>query len=67
MICSVRALVTSTTGAAPLTVTVSCTPPTRRSAFTVAMKVPASSIPSRLIALNPGKVNVTEYTPGRRS
>ena len=67
MVCSVRALVTSTTGASPLTVTVSCTPPTRRSAFTVAMKLPASSIPSRLTALNPGSVNVTEYVPGRKS
>ena len=38
---------------------VSDTPPTFRSAFTVAMNVPASSIPSRLTVLNPGNVNVT--------
>ena len=33
--------------------------PTRKSAFTVAVNVPASSMPSRLNPLNPGSVNVT--------
>ena len=67
MVCSVRALVTSTTGVSPVTVTVSCTPPTRRSAFTVAMKLPVSSMPSRLTVLKPGSVKLTEYVPGLRS
>jgi hypothetical protein len=31
------------------------------------MKLPASSMPSRLTVLNPGSENVTEYVPGRRS
>ena len=31
----------------------------RRSAFTVAVKDPVSSMPSRLTVLNPGSVNVT--------
>src|SRR6185436_18686896 len=51
----------------PVTVTDSSTVPTFRSAFTVAVNVPASSTPSRLSALNPGSVNVTLYVPGRRS
>ena len=59
MTCWLRVLVTSTTGASPLTVIVSATPPTFRSAFTVAMKLPVSSIPSRLTVANPDSVNVT--------
>ena len=59
MVCWLRALVTSTTGASPLTVIVSGTPPTLRSALTVAMKLPVSSMPSRLTVVNPGSVNVT--------
>jgi hypothetical protein len=58
---------TSTVGAWPLTVIVSATLPTVRSAFTVAVNVPRSSIPSRLTVLNPASVNVTVYTPGLRS
>ena len=54
-----RELVTSTTGASPLTVTVSDTAPTFMSVFTVATKLPVSSIPSRLAVLNPVSVNVT--------
>jgi hypothetical protein len=38
---------------------VSSTPPTRISAFTVAVTAPASSIPSRLTVLKPVSVNVT--------
>ncbi len=58
-VCSVRELVTSTTGTSPLTVTASVTPPTFRSWFTVAMNVPVRTIPSRLIVPNPESVNVT--------
>src|SRR6478735_5674841 len=57
----------STTGVSPVTVTDSSTAPTRKSAFTVAVNDPASSMPSRLSALNPGSANVTLYVPGRRS
>jgi hypothetical protein len=45
---------------------VSATPPTFRSALTVALKPPVSSMSSRLIVLNPASVNVTEYLPGSR-
>jgi hypothetical protein len=55
----VRALVVSTVGASPLTLIVSATPPTRMSPFTVAMKVPASSMPSRFDVENPCRVKVT--------
>ena len=48
-----RALVTSTIGASPLTVIVSATPPTLRSAFTVATNLPDNSMPSRLTVVNP--------------
>src|SRR5262245_49252246 len=66
MTCWFRVLVTSTTGASPLTVIVSARPPTLSSALTVAMNDPVSSIPSRLTTLNPDNVNVTTYVPGRR-
>ena len=56
MICCVRALCTSTIGVSPVTVIVSSTVPTLSSAFTVATKVPDSSMPSRFTALNPGSV-----------
>ena len=46
-------------GAIEETVTVSSSAPTLRSAFTVAVKVAGSSIPSRLTVENPGRVNVT--------
>ena len=46
---------------------VSSTAPSFISASTVAVKLPVSSMPSRLNVLNPGSVNVTEYVPGRRS
>lgn len=41
-------LCTSTVGLAPVTVSVSCTPPTFSSALTVAMNEAGSSMPSRL-------------------
>jgi hypothetical protein len=44
---------------APVTVTVSATAPIRISAFTVAVNPDVSSIPSRLVVLKPGSVNVT--------
>ena len=49
----------STSGVAPLTVIVSATAPTWRSAFTVAVKPAVSSMPSRLTVLKPVIVNVT--------
>ena len=58
---------TSTTGDAPVTVTVSATVPTRRSAFTVAVNPEVNSIPSRLTGLKPVKAKETVYEPGRRS
>ena len=54
-----RMLVVSTMGVSPLTVMVSDTPPTFRSALIVAVKLPDSSMPSRLIVVNPVSVNVT--------
>ncbi len=57
--CWLRVLVTSMTGASPETVIVSETLPTLRSAFTVAMKLPVSSMPSRLTVVNPASVKVT--------
>ena len=50
---------TSTVGAAPDTVMVSSTAPTRSSALTVAVNEAGRSIPSRLTTLNPLRVNVT--------
>ena len=58
---------TSTTGLAPDTVTVSCSVPTRISAFTVAVNAADNSMPSRLTELKPVSVNVTVYAPGRSS
>ena len=52
-------LCTSTSGVAPDTVIVSSSAPTFRSALTVAVKFPVSSMPSRLNVLKPGSVNVT--------
>ena len=54
----------STTGLAPETVTVSSSAPTLRSAFTVAVKVAGSSMPSRLTVENPGSVKVTVVGAG---
>ena len=67
MICCTRVLCTSTTGDSPVTVIVSSSLPTLRSPFTVATKLPDSSMPSRLTVLKPGTDIVTEYVPGRRS
>ena len=49
----------STVGVSPVTVIVSWSEPTRRSAFTVAVKEAVSSTPSRLTVVNPVSVNVT--------
>src|SRR6266850_728143 len=48
-------------------VTVSSIAPTFRSALTVAVKPAGSSMPARLTTLKPASVNVTVYSPGRRS
>ena len=50
---------TSTTGLCPETVTVSSSAPMRISALTVAVKLAASSTPSRLNVLKEGSENVT--------
>src|SRR5260370_1037425 len=65
--CPCVALLMSTTGEAPVTVTVSSTAPIFISELTVAVKSDGSSIPSRLTTLKPGSVNFTMYEPGRRS
>src|SRR5262245_32752207 len=57
----------STIGVSPVTVTVSCTPPTRSSPSTAITPVPLTSTLSRLTVTNPGRVKVTTYVPGRRS
>ena len=59
-VCCFFALCTSTIGVSPVTVIVSSSAPTFRSALTVATNVPVSSMPSRLTVLKPGSVNVTE-------
>ena len=53
------ALCTSTTGVSPVTVIVSASAPTLRSALMVAVNEPVSSIPSRLTVLKPCRVKVT--------
>src|SRR5262245_62785622 len=57
----------STIGDDPLTVMVSSSEPTRRSAFTVAVKPEVSSTPSFFTVLKPGRLKVTIYVPGGRS
>ena len=57
----------STSGLAPVTVTVSARVPTGMSAFTVAVNPAVSPIPSRLTVLKPARLNVTVYVPERRS
>ena len=47
--------------------TVSAIVPICRSALTVAVNVPVSSIPSRFRGANPVSVKVTVYVPGRKS
>ena len=65
----VRVLVcTSTTGVSPVTVIVSCTPPTRMSALIVMLLAPPlTSTPSRITVVKPGSVKVNLYVPGVRS
>ena len=55
-----RTLCTSTTGVSAVTVIVSAIAPILRSPFTVALKDPVSSIPSRRTVLKPVSENVTE-------
>src|SRR3954471_20599189 len=66
-VCCRRTLCTSTTGASPVTVTVSSIDPTFSSMFTVATNAPVNSMPWRFTELNPGSEKATEYVPGRRS
>ena len=54
------AVLTSTTGDSPVTVMVSSSPPMRISALMVAVNSAGSSRPSRLKALKPGSVKVSE-------
>ena len=61
------AFCTSTTGDAADTVTDSSSAPTFISALIVAVKSVGSSTLWRLTVWNPASVNVTMYTPGRRS
>ena len=49
----------STSGDSPVTVIDSSTPPTRNSAFTVAIMAPDSVMPSRTTVENPGMLKVT--------
>ena len=56
--CCLALLCTSTTGAAPDTVTLSWSVPTDRSMLIVAVKFAGSSTPSRIWVLNPVSENV---------
>src|SRR5688572_17494711 len=58
---------TSTTGDAPDTVTDSCSAPTLSAPSMVAVKPDGKLTPSRITFEKPSKVNVTVYTPGRKS
>src|SRR2546422_1200765 len=66
MVVCCRTFWVSTTGAWPETVTVSSIAPTFRSAFTVAVNDEFNSRSSRLTALKPTRMKVTEYVPGTR-
>src|SRR5262245_30274462 len=61
------ALWTSTIGVSPVTVIVSATEPTFRSALMVITPAPVTSTFSRLTVLKPVSVNVTAYAPGGSS
>ena len=52
-------------GDSPVTVSVSVSSPTFRSALIVAVKSDVSSTPSRMTMEKPGSSNFTEYVPGR--
>ncbi len=54
-----RAFCVSTSGVSPVTVIVSASDPTARSALTVAVKPTEMAIPSRLYVLKPGSEKVT--------
>src|SRR5262245_7782316 len=58
---------TSTSGETPDTVTASSIVPTARSALTVDVNDTGRMMPSRFTCLNPASVNVTVYSPGRKS
>jgi hypothetical protein len=45
----------------------SSTPPTRISLFSCTVDAPSSTMPSRLMLVNPGRLKVTVYVPGRKS
>ena len=64
--CSCFEFCTSTTGVSPTTVMVSWTLPTFSAALTVTTPVPANSMPSVFVVLNPSRVKVIAYVPGRR-
>jgi hypothetical protein len=59
MVCWTLAPCTSTIGLSPVTVTVSSRAPRLNCAFTVAVKLPVSLMPSRLTVLKPVSVNVS--------
>ena len=54
---------TSTTGVSPMTVIVSCTPPTRKSALIVKTRAPLTSTPSRRTVEKPASEKVTCRCP----
>ena len=60
MVCWLRTFCTSTTGLAPVTVTVSCSEPTFSSPFTATVVPSETSRPSRFSVLKPDSVKVTE-------
>ena len=57
---------TSTTGVSPVTVIVSWSPPTRRSALSVTVTPVCTCTPSLFTVEKPGRVYVTEYVPADR-
>ena len=59
MVVCLRTFCVSTMGVSPVTVIVSASAPTFRSALMTALNAPASSTPSRLTVLKPVSVNVT--------
>ena len=62
-VCTVAALVTSTTGLWPLTVMVSWTVESSSSTFIRAVNRSVSRIPSRMTVEKPGSAYVTVYVP----
>ncbi len=62
--CCTRVAEVSITGDAPVTVTVSCSVATFRSALTLAVKPSEIWMSLRLTVLKPASSNVSSYTPG---